>query len=484
MANKGKVYIMGVGPGDYKLITLKAKECIEKADVIVYDRLISSKILRLAKTGAELIYVGKMPDCHAVPQDGINDILVEKALEGKTVARVKGGDPFVFGRGGEEAMRLRDNGIEFEIIPGVTSAVAVPAYAGIPVTHRDFCSSLHIITGHERPDKNSSLLDYEVLAKVSGTLVFLMGIRNLGEIAENLMKSGKAKETPVAVVQQGTTVYQKVVTGTLEDIAKKVCEQGIKSPAVTVIGEVVSLEKTLSWFQKGLLAEKRIVVTRAREQASKLVDRIEELGGEVFEFPTIKTALPESFSKLDEVLKKLQSYNWIVFSSVNGVKYFFDRMREVRVDIRKLSHVKLCAVGTTTAEELEARGLLVDLLPEKYTSEYLLKELCSKAAKGERVLVARPDIAGDELAKGLQANGIEVDDIEVYRTLPDAWDKAEILQLLEEGKIDFITFTSSSTVKNFVSAAGAEYLQYFSKLKAVCIVPSAAASVMVCSTTS
>lgn len=248
MVNKGKVYITGVGPGDYKLMTIKAVECIGKADVIVYDRLVNMKILSYAKVTAQQIYVGKMPDCHAVPQERINEILVEKAMEGKIVARVKGGDPFVFGRGGEEAEALQAHGIDFEIIPGVTSAIAVPAYAGIPVTHRDVCSSLHIITGHERPDKEESAIDYKTLAKVEGTLVFLMGVKNLPDIASKLMEYGKDRFTPAAVVEKGTTSEQRVVSGTLEDICQRAEQMGIGSPAVIVIGKVVSLKEKLHWF--------------------------------------------------------------------------------------------------------------------------------------------------------------------------------------------------------------------------------------------
>ncbi|HEX9061781.1 MAG TPA: uroporphyrinogen-III C-methyltransferase, partial [Clostridia bacterium] len=307
----GKVYIMGVGPGDYKLITLKAKECIEKADVIVYDRLISSRIIKLAKENAELIYVGKMPDCHAVPQEGINEILVKKAREGKTVVRVKGGDPFMFGRGGEEAQALVDNGIEFEIIPGVTSAISVPAYAGIPVTHRDFSSSLHIITGHEKPGKESSFIDYEVVSKIEGTLVFLMGVKNLSDICKNLIKYGKDKETPVAVVENGTTPFQRKVLGTLETISQIVIEEGIKSPAVTVIGDVVGLEEKLDWYPKGALSGKRVIVTRSREQASCLTECICDLGGEAIEFPTVKIEEPQDYSEVDKALLNLQSYTYL-----------------------------------------------------------------------------------------------------------------------------------------------------------------------------
>lgn len=471
MAEHGRVYILGVGPGDHKLMTVKAAECIRKADVIVYDRLVSTKILDFAKKDAELIYVGKMPDCHTVPQDGINEILVKKAREGKTVARVKGGDPFVFGRGGEEAEALYEKGIGFEIIPGVTSAIAVPAYAGIPVTHRDFCSSLHIITGHERPDKTGSSIDYQTLAKTEGTLVFLMGVKNLPEISARLIDCGKDKMTPAAVIEKGTTCEQRVVTGTLESIAGKVTEAGIASPAVTVIGKVVELREKISWFPKGQLSGKRVIVTRSREQSSKLVEKIEELGGETLEFPVIKIADPLTFEPFDEALENLGKYKWLVFTSVNGVSAFFRRMRVKGIDIRGLFGIKLCAIGEATAEELNKIGLHVDFMPEKYTSGDLMEGLVKKIEKGEKVLLARAELGSRELSEGFIQNNVDFVDIAVYRTLPDCRDREEILNLIEEEKVDYITFTSSSTVNNFLSAIGNENVEKLSEIKVVCIGP-------------
>lgn len=466
----GKVYIMGVGPGDYKLITLKAKECIEKADVIVYDRLISSRIIKLAKENTEFIYVGKMPDCHAVPQEGINEILVKKAMEGKTVARVKGGDPFMFGRGGEEAQALVDNGIEFEIIPGVTSAISVPAYAGIPVTHRDFSSSLHIITGHEKPGKESSFIDYEVVSKLEGTLVFLMGVKNLSDICNNLIKYGKDKETPAAVVENGTTPFQRKVLGTLETISQKVIEEGIKSPAVTVIGDVVRLEEKLDWYPKGALSGKRVIVTRSREQASILAECICDLGGEVIEFPTVKIEEIQDYSEVDRALLNLQSYTYLVFTSVNGVKYFIKRLKEKKIDIRNLFGIKLCAVGEATAQALNEHGLLVDFMPDKFTTKALLEGLLERIQPREKVLLARSDIADEDLTKGLKDKGIEFDNVVIYRTTLESPEKENVLELLKAGKIDFITFTSSSTVKNFVSIIGKD-IEHAINTKCVCIGP-------------
>jgi len=469
MSGRGKVYIIGVGPGDYKLMTLKAVECMGKADVIVYDRLVGTKILSFAKDNAELVYVGKTPDCHTLTQDEINKVLVQKALEGKTVARVKGGDPFMFGRGGEEAETLRENGMEFEIVPGVTSAIAVPAYSGIPVTHRDFCSSLHIITGHEKPGRENSFIDYEALAKLEGTLVFLMGIKNLPEICSRLIKYGKDRTTPAAVIEKGTTVLQRKVTGTLEDIADRAEEAGIKSPAVTVIGKVVNLGDKLEWRPKGGLAGKRVIVTRSRKQASKLVRMIEDLGGEAVEFPTIKIAEPPDYEPLDKALDNLGSYNWLVFTSVNGVTSFMARMRARGIDIRRLWGIKLCAVGEATAEELAKVGLIADYIPHSYTTAELLKGLPELVKPGEKVLLARADIADKELSEGLKRNSLDVEDIVVYRTLLDSPCGHETIDFLETA--DFVTFTSSSTVKNFVSIIGRENINKLSGARVVCIGP-------------
>jgi uroporphyrinogen III methyltransferase/synthase len=471
VAGYGKVFIVGVGPGDYKLMTLKAAECIRQAEVIVYDRLVGTKALSFAREDAEFIDVGKTPGRHPVPQEEINEILVKKAFEGKTVARVKGGDPCLFGRGGEEAEFLHERGIEFEMVPGVTSAVAVPAYAGIPVTHRDYCSSLHIITGHERPDKSGSAIDYEALARIAGTMVFLMGVKNLPEISSNLIKYGKDRLTPVAVIEKGTTGEQRVVTGTLAEIAGKIAAVGIKSPAVTVIGDVVKLREKLRWFPTGKLAGKRVLVTRAREQAGKLAGRIEELGGEVLEFPVIKIAEPLNFEVFDQVIQNLNQFHWLVFTSVNGVTAFFQRMRTKRIDIRNLSGRKLAAVGAATAEELNRLGLNADYVPDRYTTEDLLAGLVKKVAPGEKVLLARTDIANRELAEGLAENKIGFVDLVVYRTVTDRASRKEILNQIIRGRVDFMTFTSSATVTHFVAAAGPENLGALSKIKTVCIGP-------------
>ncbi|MDQ2086955.1 uroporphyrinogen-III C-methyltransferase [Herbivorax sp. ANBcel31] len=467
----GKVYIVGVGPGDYKLITLKAVECIKKADVIVYDRLIGRKILNFAKDNSEKIFVGKSPNNHSLSQYEINRLLVEQAKKGKIVARVKGGDPFLFGRGGEEGVFLYENKIEFEIIPGITSAISVPAYAGIPVTHRECCSSLHIITGHEREEKEKSSINYKELAKIGGTLVFLMGVKNLPNISKNLIKNGMKRLTPVAVVERGTTFDQRAITGTLEDISHKVLEEKVSSPAAIVVGEVVNFREKLDWFLKGTLRGKRVVVTRAREQASRLVDMIEDLGGEALEFPTIKIEPPDSFDQFDRILENVRNYNWLVFTSPNGVKAFFERLRHKKIDVRSLYNLKVAVIGKVTADEVEKIGINIDYMPDKYTTDELLKGMKKVITPSERILLARSDIGSKELLDGLLENGNNVTNVTVYKTSPAIEDRKELLDLFKKGKIDFITFTSSSTVINFIKAVGRENLDKLSNTKVISIGP-------------
>lgn len=476
MAVKGKVYIIGAGPGDPKLLTVKAAECIAQADVIVYDRLLGEGITSLARPEAELIYVGKEPDAHLVKQDRINDILVQKALTGQIVARVKGGDPFLFGRGGEEAEFLVEKGIEFEIVPGVTSAIAVPAYGGIPVTHRDFCSSLHIITGHEKADsEDGSKLDYQKLGDIEGTLVFLMGVKNLADITKQLLAGGKNAETPAAIIENGTTIHQRVVTGRLDDIAKIATKAQIKSPAVTVIGEVVNLRDKLNWFPqaKGPLSGKRIVVTRARDQASLLAQKITELGGEAIEIPTIAILPPvnEDLVKLDQELRRLNEYTWLVFTSTNGVQSFWQRMQQLKMDVRGLANLKLAAVGAATAQQLWSYGLKADFIPASFTTASLLEGLLKMTGKADKVLLPRTDIAPEELEQGLKKAGISCTTVTAYRTELDSNSLAKLQAYCERGSMDYITFTSSSTVHNFMKMVSQAVLLKIRPSQIVCIGP-------------
>lgn len=453
--NRGIVYLIGAGPGDVKLITLKGLECIRKADVIVYDRLANPRLLRYRRPDARLIYVGKSPERHTLRQEEINRILVEEGLAGNVVARLKGGDPYVFGRGGEEGEALRAAGVRFEEVPGITSAIAVPAYAGIPLTHRDFTSTFTVITGHEEPGKAQSGIDWPRLAQDPGTLVFLMGVGNLAEIAGRLLEYGKDAGTPAAVIRWGTRPEQQVVTGTLDTIAGEVARAGLRSPAIILVGRVVALRETLCWFEEKPLFGKRVLVTRAREQASVLSEKLEELGAEAWEYPVIRIAEPEDTAALDRAVAEAGRYDWILFTSANGVDAFFRSMRAQRLDVRTLGRVRLCAIGPRTAQSLEERGLLVDVMPEVFRAEAVAEALGGRVRAGERVLLPRADLARPVLAESLRAMGARVDEVIAYRTLPaDETDTGLLLEKLRAGEIHVVTFTSSSTVTNFLRLLG------------------------------
>jgi len=445
----GKVFLVGAGPGDPKLITVRGMEAIAKADVVVYDRLASPRLLRHMKPGAEKVFVGKLPDKHMLKQEEINQLLVDLAMSGRIVTRLKGGDPSVFGRVGEEAEKLAENGIEFEIVPGVTSAIAVPAYAGIPVTHRDFTSSFSIVTGHEYPNKTYGHVDWDHLAKASGTLVFLMGVANIGNIAEALVRGGKNPGTPVALIRWGTWMEQRTLVGTLEDIVAKVAESGFSSPAVIIVGDVVKLRGRIAWFEKRPLFGMRVLVTRAREQASGLSERIDDLGGEAFEWPVIRTC-PVPVDAASGPLATPEAYDWLVFTSVNGVRYFFDACIAGRVDVRRFARARVAAVGPKTAETLAARGILAETLPPSYTGDELGRTLAALTKPGERALLARARVAGEGLPDALREAGVVVDDLPVYETVLSDEGTDEALELLREGKLSAVTFTSSSTVTNLL----------------------------------
>lgn len=469
--NKGKVYLVGAGPGDPKLLTIRGLETIREADCIVYDRLASPRLLGYARKDAERIYCGKLPDRHTLTQEEINQLLVEKALAGKIVTRLKGGDPAIFGRVGEEAEELAKHGIPFEIVPGVTAGIAAPAYAGIPVTHRDYNSSLAIVTGHERPEKTESSINWEKLATAVETLIFYMGVGNLPFIREQLIQHGRSPQTPVALIRWGTTVDQQTVVGTLADIEEKRQQAGLTNPAIIIVGEVVKLRDKLQWFEKKPLFGTRVLVTRARSQASELSERISELGGEAYEFPLIKMVPPKEQERLDEALHRLDRFDWVIFTSVNGVNHFFKRMRELGVDIRTMRG-RLAAVGPKTAEALEERGLLVSVLPGEYHAEGLLDCLKSELKPGQSVLLPRADIAREILPRELRALGLHVTEVDTYQTVMDADNKQEIVAMLAEKAIHIITFTSSSTVKNFVQAlAGCDLQTLLDGVRIACIGP-------------
>ena len=452
----GKVYLVGAGPGDPGLITVKGQECIQKADVLIYDYLASPLLLKYARADAEILYVGKKGGDHTLTQDKINELIIEKARQGNIVTRLKGGDPFIFGRGGEEAEELVAAGIAFEIVPGVTSAIAAPAYAGIPLTHRDFTSTAALVTGHEDPTKDETRINWEALAKGIGTLVFLMGVKNLPRITEKLMAHGMAKTTPVALVRWGTTTRQQTVSGTLETIVEDVKKANLKPPSIIVVGDVVNLRDRLSWFENKPLSAKRIVVTRAREQASSMVAMLADLGADVLECPTIKVVPPISWTDLDAAIADLPAYDWLIFTSVNGVKYFFDRLFENNRDVRALHHIKTACIGPETARRLSEFGIKTDILPKSYVAESVVEAFAPENVKNKKILIPRAETARPVLPAELKKMGAAVDEIAVYRTQPVLDNQALLISGLEENEIDMVTFTSSSTVTNFKSLLPAD----------------------------
>ena len=473
LSKTGKVYIIGAGPGDPGLITLRGIECIAQADAVVYDYLANEEILRHARKDARLIYVGKKGGDHTLPQGEINRILVDEALKGLTVARLKGGDPFIFGRGGEEAEVLREAGIPFEVVPGVTSAIAVPAYAGIPLTHRGYTSTVAFVTGHEDPTKGKSDIDWAALAGI-GTLVFLMGVKNLANIARNLVEGGKAPETPAALIRWGTTPGQQTLIGTLADIAAKAKKQGFTPPSILVVGEVVALRPKLDWFEARPLFGKGIVVTRPEEQAGEFARLLAAEGAQAILFPTIRIAPPERWDDVDRALAGLGGYDWVVFTSANGVKHFFARLRAKGGDIRDLKGIRVCTIGPATAAAVECLGIRVDLVPGEYISEGVVRAFASVDLQGRRVLLPRAAEARDVIPEGLAKMGAVVDVVTVYRTVRSESRREELQALLDAGRVDVVTFTSPSTVANFKLIMGDGTLP--EKVRIACIGPVTAAA--------
>ena len=448
----GRVYLVGGGPGDPGLLTLRGKECLEHADVVVYDRLIDPRLLRFAPTSAELIDVGKRADHHPIPQPEINSLLVTRAKDGKTVVRLKGGDPFVFGRGGEEAEALVSAGVPFEVVPGVSSAIAVPAYAGIPLTHRDYTSSFAVVTGHEEITKSRPAVDWPRLAGI-GTIVFLMGVSNLPEIVRQLTAHGRPASTPVAIIQWGTRPEQRTVHATLADVVEKAKADQIGPPAVTVVGEVASLGERLRWFDNRPLFAKRVLITRTREQAGTLAALLNERGAVSVELPTIQIEPPSDWGAADQAIETLDRYAWAIFTSVNGVKAFFERLATRGLDLRALQGVRLAAIGPSTAAALAAYHLRVDFIPTEYVAEAVVAGLRQYDLNGQRILLPRAQETREILAVGLAEAGALVDDVAVYQTRP-AGDRAVARQLFEVKQVDVVTFTSSSTVRNLVRLLG------------------------------
>jgi len=448
----GKVYIVGAGPGDTGLITQRAVQILHEAQVVVYDNLANDELLRHCASQCERIYVGKIAGSHTKQQEEINRLLVEKALEKKTVVRLKGGDPFVFGRGGEEALELAAAGLEFEVIPGMTAAIAASAYAGIPLTHRGICSSVSLITGHEDPEKVESRILWEHISPGTGTLVFYMGVKNLSHIASNLIKNGRPENTPAALIRWGTLNNQETLTGTLETIAAQALETGFLPPAVLVVGEVVKLREKLRWFDNRPLFGKRILVTRSRSQSSELSSRLRALGAQTVEFPTIEITPMDDYGDLDNAIGRLDDFSWILFTSVHGVCIFYERLLKAGLDSRALKGVKVAVIGEQTAARLRGFGIIADLQPEHFTSEAALGAFHSRKEdlRGRRVLFPGSEIARDMLPEGLRKLGAEVVIVPVYRNLVPEYTDGELDELFDTPP-DLITFTSSSTVTNVAS---------------------------------
>ena len=448
---KGKCYLVGAGPGDPGLLTVKGRACLEKADVLIYDALSSSEFLQWTPKDCEKIFAGKRAADHAIPQEEINALIVEKAKEGKTVVRLKGGDPMIFGRGGEEAAELAEAGVPFEIVPGISSAIGGPAYAGIPVTHRDHCSQLTLFTGHEDPTKDESSLDYAHLAATPGTKVFLMGVARMREITAELIKHGADPETPMALVRWATTSRQETLVGTLGTISDLVERKKFKSPAVAIIGDVVKEREKISWFEDRPLLGKRVVVTRTREQAGELSERLRDLGAEVIELPTIRIEHPDDMPAFAESVTHAHNYDWLIFTSPNGVQRFFDAFFLAYKDARSLGGGRIAAIGPATAKKIAEYRFTTDLLPEKFVAEGLVAALKKEQVENQTMLWIKAEETRDLVSDELTKAGAIVDQCIAYQTVPETADPTGAAALFEEEGADFVTFTSASTVTNFLA---------------------------------
>jgi uroporphyrinogen III methyltransferase/synthase len=453
--SKSKVYIVGAGPGDIGLLTVKGLKCLQKAEVVVYDFHLNAQVLNYINHDAELIYAGKRGGQHTMTQDEINATLVEKAKGGKIICRLKGGDPFVFGRGGEEAEILAKEGIKFEIVPGISSAVAAPAYAGIPLTHRTYSSSLAVVPGYEDVTKKESSIDWTRLATGVGTIVFLMAVKNINQVCQKLIENGRAPDTPVAIIRWGTRADQTTLTGDLSSIPDIVRENEIKPPAVMVVGDVVRLRDTLKWYEERPLFGQRILVTR---EHSLGFEPLAELGAEIIEFHTVRIIPPESWDELDRAIENIQSYDWLILTSGNGVKYFFRRLFEKGTDIRELKGIKICAIGSKTASMINKFGIQVDLVPEKFKAEGLIKSFENlydeTGIKNVRFLLPRAEVAREVFPEKIRELGGEIDVPAAYRAAKPEMRGRRLKRFLKEGKITIATFTSAATFNNFMEMMG------------------------------
>ncbi len=474
MHKKGKVYLIGAGPGDPGLITVKGLKCLGEADVIIYDYLVSPELLRHARKDSRLLYVGKKGGEHSITQSDLNKLIVEEASKGIVVARLKGGDPFIFGRGGEEAEILAGAKIDFEIVPGVTSAIAVPAYAGIPLTHRSFTSTVCFVTGHEDPVKEQSDIDWKGLSGI-GTLVFLMGVKNLPSIIKNLVDGGKSPQTPAALIRWGTTPDQQTITGTLENIEKKAEEANFRPPSIFVVGGVVTLRDMLGWFETKPLFGRGVVITRPIEQAHDFIELLAAEGARPIHFPTIKIEPPLYWTGLDESIGNIEMYSWLIFTSANGVRFFLRRLREKGRDVRDLKNIRICAIGPATAGMLRKMGLHVEIVPNEYISEGVIKSFSGIDLRKKKILLPRAEVARDIIPDELAKMGAEVDVVTAYRTVQSGVKKTDLQDQIDKGRVDVITFTSPSTVANFVQITGKDF-KLPEKVKIACIGPVTAAA--------
>ncbi|HEV2207565.1 MAG TPA: uroporphyrinogen-III C-methyltransferase [Verrucomicrobiae bacterium] len=473
MKSKGTVYLVGAGPGDAGLLTLRGAELLRRADVVVYDALVNPELLQLAPKTAEIIYGGKRVRHHSLPQEELNRLLISKAREGKTVVRLKGGDPYVFGRGGEEAEQLAEAGLDFEVVPGVSSFVAVPNYAGVPLTHRDFASRLTLLTGHAEPGTEAASIDWPQVARTPGTKVIMMGTERIGHLAELLVQEGMDAETPIALVRWGTTGRQQSVAGTLATIARVANEAGITPPTVAVIGEVVRLRAKLNWFERRPLFGRRVVVTRSRDQAPELSSRLQELGAEVLSVPTIKLEAPTRREDLVDALLELNSYDWLVFTSPNGVSTFFEYFFRQFHDMRDLGGARIAAVGPGTARKLRELHLQVDLMPDEALGAAVAEAFCEfESIENLKLCLLRAEVANPDLPAALEALGAIVDDVACYKTVPETDDPAGAGARLLDSGADWVLFTSGSTVEHFQARFDIAALQRtFPQLKLASIGP-------------
>lgn len=448
----GTVYLVGAGPGDPGLLTVRGRELLARSEVVVYDALVSPRLLEHAPASAERIYAGKRGAAHALEQEEINRLLVARARSGATVVRLKGGDPFVFGRGGEEALALAEAGVPFEVVPGVTAGLAAAACAGIPATHRGLASAVSLVTGHETPGKEESAVDWPALARTKGTLIFYMGVERLGAICARLIEAGLAADTPACAIRWGTTPLQRTVAGTLAGLPEQVQAAGLTPPAVLVVGAVVALRDKLAWFEARPLFGRRVVVTRARAQASAFAAQLEALGAEVVEWPAIRIEPAADLTPLRAAVARLASYDWIFFTSVNAVDVFFALLHESGRDARALAGHRLVAIGPATADRLNGFGIRPDVQPAEYTSAAIVEALSARDLRGERILCPRADIAPADLPEALTRRGAVVTEVTAYRTVPDAAQASTVAAMLGRGEVHWLTFTSSSTVTNFFAA--------------------------------